>query len=344
MTEHRFGAVVGGRARPQEIRRRLIHGIAAGFHYLRDTRAGGEDFRDVRLHVRLVLDRRKGHRLGDDVHIVGILDGEQRGDQVGRSDDIPGARAGERIGFRQRATDQHVGKFTGQVHAVPRGEVGIRLIDQHHPGKRRAEGPDLLLGKQQARGCVRVGEIKQRRPVVVRHVPLVIGGKRHGVKLRRSNIRENRVQRIRGIKRTDRSPVLDKRPGAQGEHLVRPVGGKHLVRAVSVQIGDALAQGERHRIGIHTHLSFADARQRLHDLGRRRVRVFVGVEFDQPGNTRLLTGHIAVHRLDVPANQIVGRVHGYSNRIFAERPCASSFSTSANASMCGSTSCRSARV
>ena len=57
-------------------------------------------------------------------------------------------------------------------------------------------------------------------------------------------------------------------------------------------------QRRRLRVGIQPQPAIKRAAQRLQHFRRRRIRILVRVELGQPGDLRLLAGHVAAHLLN----------------------------------------------
>ena len=115
--------------------------------------------------------------------------------------------------------------------------------------------------------------------------------------------------RQHGIERIARRKILHaiaarlhKRAGRQGQQFIRAIAHDHIFRLHTMQLGQAHSQSLRRGIGIQPQPIVHRRLRRRQHLGRRRIRILVGVKLNQPADLRLFAGHVGMQALHVFAN------------------------------------------
>ena len=115
----------------------------------------------------------------------------------------------------------------------------------------------------------------------------------------------------------------------QRQQFIRTIPDDDIVQPAAMPFRQVFAQRVRRRVGIQPQPPVHRRLDRRQHLRRRRIRIFVGVKFDEPLDLRLLAVDIGVQLAHQGADQIFRTFH-FVERISADFPCASSPSSSAN--------------
>ena len=89
--------------------------------------------------------------------------------------------------------------------------------------------------------------------------------------------------------------LVQKTAGENGQNVVGTVRGDHLVRRDPVEGRNLLPERLGHRIRVQTETIQYLICHHLFQTGRRRIRILVGVQFDDLLPFRLFAGNIAGH-------------------------------------------------
>ena len=115
---------------------------------------------------------------------------------------------------------------------------------------------------------------------------------------------------------TDPLPLTHASAGEDGQDIVRAVAAKNPVRLHAQQVGRCLPKALGHRVRVQRQ-AVQGLEYSLAHPGRRRVRVFVRIEFDEPALLRLFAGRVAFDGQDFGSGKAV---HGRSLRLEEGRP------------------------
>ena len=86
--------------------------------------------------------------------------------------------------------------------------------------------------------------------------------------------------------------MLEQAVEHMGQHFIRTVAQEHLIGLHTVVLGHGLLEQVAVGVRVQTQVVIDLGLHRCQRFRRRPVGVFVGVELDQLGQLRLLTGHI----------------------------------------------------
>ncbi len=178
---------------------------------------------------------------------------------------------------------------------------------------------DVGQGQQATGRSVRVGEDDAAvRAQIIGDAQREILGQGYGDVLDAVQAAVDRVEAVSDIGEQQRRGVLKQGLKDVGQHFVRAVADENLRRRDLVIVGDGSFQSLGVRVRVQAQRIGQLAPDRFQHLGRRAVRVFVGVELDEVVELGLLARHVGGE----PANDRtpVGIGHGRSGiRHSAER-------------------------
>ena len=100
------------------------------------------------------------------------------------------------------------------------------------------------------------------------------------------------IEAVGDVGKQQRLVVLQQRGENEGEHFVRTVADKHLIRRQPVIGRQGRAQRGRLIVGIEPQRVGRRGADRLQHARRRAERVLVGVELDEIGDARLFARRI----------------------------------------------------
>ncbi len=194
--------------------------------------------------------------------------------------------------------DQQVVVLIDQRNGAFAAEIDIGFIDDHH--RIRIAVQDLLDGverQEAARGGVGVGENDAAvgRAAVVGGVDAEVFGERQAAVVDAVEPAIHRVEAVGDVGEEDGRVVLEQGLEGVGEDFVRTIADENLGGRHGVAFGDGLLEQVGVGVGVEAQACAVIAELRLHRrqrLGRGRVGVFVGVEFDQIGDLGLFARHI----------------------------------------------------
>ena len=289
-----------GRRREPEVRERAAEAAA----FLAHAAPGV-------CRVRLVAHCRGGQCLRQRVHVVAVAGlADDRRQQLGRGDAVGEAQARQRVALAQRAQQQHVRQRARERHHVVPvrrvHEVDVGLVHQQHAAELPRHRLEQRRAQQRARGGVRVHhhrEVRARR-IPARHRVcgrLEFGVQRHLRERAVLDLRQHRVQRVRGLEHAQRHAGIEEGGDRQAQQFVAAVGHHHVVARDAVHGGGGVAEVVRERRRVAAQARDVEGRECGGHGRGRRVGVLVGVELQGVGVLGLLAPGVALHLADVAA-------------------------------------------
>lgn len=260
----------------------------------------------------------RGHAAGNRqaiqrVRVEAVLHPHQGLDQIRVAQRIAHAQAGQGARLGQRVHDQQLRELVHQPGGRLGAEVHIGFIDHDHRVAIALQQPAHLgQGQGHAGGCVGVGEddaaVGPGTQIVVHPDGEVLVQR----DLARGDAVEpgvDRVEAVGDVRVQQRRLVAQQGHEDMGQHLVRPVADEHLLGLQAVVAGNGLAQRGGLRVGVEAQRLAGLLGNGLQHPRAGRVRAFVGVELDQPGDLGLLARHIGRELVDDVAPVAA---HGFS--------------------------------
>ena len=284
-----------GRLRKDEVRFAGGYIPATANEFLREAQARGDNLGRIPVHPLDVVHGGKGHGLGESVHIIGVLDLIERGNQVRRADAIAHAKPCKREALRECAHDNEVSVAVRgrKTHAVRPGKIGVGLVHKDDPLEVPRKRGDCLRLCQRSRRRIGVRpEEEGRLGVEGRRIDRPCKALTAGNPPDVANCRERLVERVARVERGDALVVLNECPRRQGEDFIGTVSNEDILRLRVVEFRKRGAQVGEVGIRVASQEIKVEPFEDACTFRGRWVRVLVRVELDDALCFRLLTGRV----------------------------------------------------
>ena len=247
------------------------------------------------------------------------------------ADEITNALGAKRVAFRERSGDQHVRVIESEGECVLAGEIHVRLIQDNDALLSAAQLLQLCGAVAAAAGGVGCGDESEGCP----EVPLPgvsqarkgrngeIGAQRRRVDGRAVDFSQDRIERVTGSEELDEGLAGTKggrpaRPGLAGflsgsglhecsdghrQQFIRAVAHDDVLGPAAMKPGEFLPQQLGGGIGVEPQPPVYCGPNCRQNPGRRRIGVLIRVEFDEPLDFGLFTGHVRAQPSDERPNE-----------------------------------------
>ncbi|MNI22014.1 hypothetical protein D3C73_755590 [compost metagenome] len=240
----------------------------------------------------------------DGVGVETVLYALESVDKLGASHREAHAQPRQRTRLGQRLYHQQVVVARDQSHRGFTAEVHIGFVHHHN---RVWVGRHDTLNVGQAHGSARrrIGIREDDGaclPICARQVVINVDGKvrrqRYRFVLDAVQAAIDRIKAVGDVRKAKRLVVLEQRKKSVRQHFVGTVADEDLVGLHANRGRDGLAQLIGRRVRIQLECVVASCADGLEHLGRRPVRMLVGVQLDQVLKLGLLARNIRTERPD----------------------------------------------
>jgi hypothetical protein len=259
--------------------------------------------------------------LTEAVDVVAVANRVEGRNQDRVAHDVADALKAQRVGLRECPRDQHVGILERERQRVVIREVHIRFVEQDHAALGAAEPIEFgarvppaargIGGGHECQGGIKTPQAdttkgRHRRQAVV---PI----ERDGVATGAVRVGQHRIERVTrrevlheraGVQPLPAPTVrFDERADRQGQALVRSVADENVGGRAAMEARQPLAERLRGRVRVQPQPVVGRLPNGRQHERRGGIGVLVRVEFDEPLDLRLFTGHVGMEPTDEWADE-----------------------------------------